>query len=324
VVEITVAFYLGIDGGGTKTSCAVGDELEILASATAGPSNITRVGEEHARESMQQAIRAACHAAKISPQEIKRTCIGAAGAARAEVADAVRKFTAEFVSGEIEVAGDMIIALEAAFGSGPGVIVNAGTGSFAYGRDTHGTTARAGGWGFATSDEGSAHWVGLQAVSVLLRAADEGAGLELVANHAERQPLMDAPLLRELQAAWSVNSLQQLVRKANSSRDFAALFPAALAAANAGDRLAQEVLKKAADELARLASIVARHLFPEENSSANSVVSVAMTGGVFRHSQQVLDCFRDRIRAMHAKVALNPEIVEPVYGALRMARRCKS
>ena len=49
-------YYLGIDGGGTKTTCALGDETDLLAAATAGPSNIVRVGEAQARESLQQAV----------------------------------------------------------------------------------------------------------------------------------------------------------------------------------------------------------------------------------------------------------------------------
>ena len=61
-----------------------------------------------------------------------------------------------------------MIALEAAFGSGPGVIVIAGTGSIAYGRNREGQTARAGGWGFAISDEGSGHWIGRTAVAAAI------------------------------------------------------------------------------------------------------------------------------------------------------------
>ena len=66
-----------------------------------------------------------------------------------------------------------MIALEAAFGSGPGVIVIAGTGSIAYGRNREGQTARAGGWGFAISDEGSGHWIGRTAVAAAIGAWDE-------------------------------------------------------------------------------------------------------------------------------------------------------
>ena len=168
-----MAYYLGIDGGGSKTTCVVGDESSILATVTVGASNITRVGEAGAREVLHQAIREACRAAGINPQQVLRACIGAAGAGRPEIAGTVRKMVAEIISGEIEVVGDMEIALTAAFGEGPGVIVIAGTGSIAFGRDAQGRTARAGGWGFAISDEGSAHWIGRAAVRAVLRAADQ-------------------------------------------------------------------------------------------------------------------------------------------------------
>ena len=64
----------------------------------------------------------------------------------------------------------MEIALDAAFGSGPGVIVIAGTGSIAYGRNAQGASARAGGWGSAISDEGSAHWIGRSAAVAMRNA----------------------------------------------------------------------------------------------------------------------------------------------------------
>ena len=70
-------YYLGIDGGGSKTTCAVGDDISLIATATAGPSNIVRVGEARARESLQQAVRQACAAAGITPQQVGRTCVGA-------------------------------------------------------------------------------------------------------------------------------------------------------------------------------------------------------------------------------------------------------
>ncbi len=172
MLKITVPYYLGIDGGGTKTTCAVGDDTQLLASATAGPSNIVRVGEAQARESLQQSVRQACAAAGITPAQVAHTCVGGSGAARPELAAIVRSILAEILSTPIEVLGDIQIALEAAFDTGPGVIVVGGTGSIAYGRNRHGNTARAGGWGFAIGDEGSAHWIGRMGVSAVLRASD--------------------------------------------------------------------------------------------------------------------------------------------------------
>jgi N-acetylglucosamine kinase-like BadF-type ATPase len=310
-----VAYYLGIDGGGSKTSCAVGDARSILAMSTAGPSNITRVDEMRARESLHQAIREACATAKINPRQIDRACIGAAGAGRQEVADVLRRIVAEVINGEIEVVGDMAIAMEAAFGAGPGVIVIAGTGSIAYGRNAQGTTARAGGWGFAISDEGSAHWIGRAAVANLLREIDHDEK-QLGAQDAAE----DLSLLRELKAVWNLRSLEEFVRTANSHPDFAALLPAILAAADAGNISAQLVLEQAGAELSRLASTVIRKLFAEPDASS-TFVKLAMVGGVFRHSARVREYFRDELRKFAPHAEVNQDVVEPVSGALEMARQ---
>jgi len=311
-----VTYYLGIDGGGSKTTCAVGDELSQLATAVAGPSNITRVGEARARESLHQAIHEACATAKIVPQQVKRACIGAAGAGRAEVGKILRTMVAEVISGEIEVVGDLQIALEAAFGEGAGVVVIAGTGSVAYGRNQQGKSARAGGWGFAISDEGSAHWIGRTAVTSVLQAIDQEAD-QRKDSQASAAALS---LFRELKAAWRLRSLDEFVLAANSSPDFAALFPVIVAAADSGDALAQRVLSQAGGELSRLAGIVIRRLFTGQDT-ASLAVWLSMAGGVFRYSTRVRGFFCDEIRKVYPQVNVNPQVVEPVTGALRMARQ---
>jgi N-acetylglucosamine kinase-like BadF-type ATPase len=314
-----VAYYLGIDGGGSKTTCAVGDEVSQLAIVAAGPSNITRVGEVRARESLHQAIRQACAAAGIAPRQVQRACIGVAGAGREQIASAVHRIVAEVIPGEIEVAGDMPIALEAAFGAGPGVIVIAGTGSIAYGRDEQGRTARAGGWGFVISDEGSAHWIGRAAVSGLLRAIDQELAQEKIDQGKDVRAAEDLLFFRKLKAIWNLHALDEFVRTANSTPDFAALFPAILAAADAGDALAHRVLAQAGVELAQLAGIVGRRLFAGGNASL-SAVPVGMAGGVFRHSPRVREVFCNEVHKIDSRLAVNPQVVEPVAGALQMAR----
>jgi glucosamine kinase len=310
-----VTYYLGIDGGGSKTTCAVGDETSLLAKVTAGPSNITRVGETRAREALKKAILEACAIARIAPQQVQRACVGVAGAGREEFAGAVRQIVEEMIRGEIDVVGDMQIALAAAFGEGPGVVVISGTGSIAYGRDAGGRIARAGGWGFAISDEGSAHWIGCAAVSALLRVIDQSEDPEATAEASL--------LFGKIKAAWGVGSLDEVVRAANSSSHFARLFPATLTAAHAGDDLAQRVLAQAGRELSQLAAIVIRQLFTQDNfthDNGNSSARLAVTGGVFRHSQTVREVFCQEVRKFDPRVEVNPQVVEPVAGALQMAR----
>lgn len=298
-------YYLGIDGGGTKTTAALGDESCVLAVVTAGPSNVFRVGEQRARESLHKAVRQACAAAGIAPADIARTCIGASGAARPEIAVVVRNALAEILPNQIEVIGDMETSLVAVFDTGPGVIVIAGTGSSAYGRNHQGVTTRAGGWGFAIGDEGSAHWIGREALKATLRKYDEDPGNS------------DTKFAAALCKVWGAGSLNEMALTASSvpPPDFAALFP--VVAANK-DEIAWQIQLAAGRELARIAAIVTHHLFCANETDP---VPVAMIGGVFRHAQTVRETFYNELRRRDPRVEVNPQVVEPVDGALRVARR---
>ncbi|HEV2690316.1 MAG TPA: BadF/BadG/BcrA/BcrD ATPase family protein [Bryobacteraceae bacterium] len=295
--------FLGIDGGGSQTSCVIGDETSILGKGTAGGSNLIRVGEAQAREALATAIRQACTVANVNPAQINRACLGLAGAARPEICAVVRRLVSELVPGEIEVVGDMVIALEAAFGSGPGVIAIAGTGSIAYGRGPEGQTARAGGWGFAISDEGSGHWIGRAAVAAALRAHDEGENTRL---------------LEDVMKSWRVESRERMVLLANASPppDFSALLPAVLSASDTGDMVARTLLTQAGTELATLAKIVIRRLFPDAD-----IVPVAMSGGVFRNCALVRQVFYNSLHSEYANASVIATVIEPVRGALELARK---
>ena len=295
--------FLGIDAGGSKTTCVVGDSKSVLGKATAGGSNIIRVGEAQARIGLHESIRQACAAAHIEPQQVDRVCIGMAGAARPQVSEQARRVVAEIVSGEIEVVGDTVIALHAAFEDGVGVVVIAGTGSIAYGRTKAGQIARAGGWGFAISDEGSGHWIGRTAVSATLRAYDEGE---------------TSVLLRSITKALGGQTIDDLVKSANAipPPDFSALLTEVLAAADSADALARTVLTQAGTELARLAKIVIAKIFPGD---AN--VPVAMVGGVFRNSQLVRQVFYNSLRSEYPNAVVSSVVIDPVNGALELARK---
>ena len=298
-----MAVFLGIDGGGSKTSCLIGDEKSVLGSGMAAGSNVVRLGENSARQALHEAIRHACASANVIPAQIQRACAGLAGAARPEVQDAVRRIIAEVISGNIEITSDMEITLEAAFGEGPGVIVIAGTGSIAYGRNVQGQTARAGGWGFAISDEGSGYWIGKTAVATAVK---------------EGEQIQDTRLLKAIAKSWGVTTHQQVVMAANGmpAPDFAALFSVVQKAAEKQNKQAREVLTQAGKELVVLAEDVLSRVFTEADS-----VPVAMSGGVFAHSSQVREVFYNRLSKEYPNVQLIEDVVEPVHGALQRARK---
>lgn len=301
-----MAIFLGIDGGATKTTCVLGDEHSVLATATTGSCSIIRVGEEKTREALHQAVRRACTLASVDPAQIAGACVGATGAARPQISEVIGRLMAELVRCPVQVVGDMVVALQAAFQRGPGVITIAGSGSIAFGRGENGDSLRSGGWGFQVSDEGSGYWVGRMAVSRALRARDEGA-----------QPA----LLAEVMKSWRVGSAEELIQAANASPppDFAALFPLVLAVADAGDVLARTVLAQAGGELADLAKIIAGRLF-----SKATTVPMAMAGSVFRQSALVRQVFYNSVRSAFPQVGMNPTVIEPVRGALELAREVRA
>jgi glucosamine kinase len=310
-----VTIYLGIDGGGTKTSCVVADETTVLGTAISGGSNITRHGESRVREALHTAVRDACAQAKVDPSQVVSACVGLSGAGRPEVREAVTRMLREVLSGKIEVVTDLETTLEAAFGDGPGVIAIAGTGSIAYGRSLQGRTARAGGWGLAISDEGSGQWIGRAAVSAVLGATDAGE---------------NPPLLKQILSVWNLTTLDELVRHANASPppDFSSLVPLVLEAAENSrasesrtgdserDHLARGVLERAGNELAALARNVIRRLFATGDS-----VRLAMAGGVFRQSEIVRTVFYNGVMAEFPQATMQNEIVDAVNGALAVARK---
>jgi glucosamine kinase len=298
-----MSIYVGIDGGGTKTICAIGDEKNLLGTGTSGGSNVIRLGEAQARASVQAAILKACMLAKVDPAQVQTTCIGVAGASVPQVKDAVRLFVSEVVPGSVVVLGDNEIALEAAFGGAPGVVVVSGSGSIAYGHNEEGQTARAGGHGFAISDEGSGYWIGRAAVSAALRALDNGT---------------ETLMLTQLSYALGAHSRDEIVKLANGNPlpDFAAVFPVVTQASEADDPIAIDVLTRAAGELAQLAATVVRRLWPKEDN-----VRVGMVGGVFQNSSIVRQEFYNALRRLHPKVNVSFSVANPVMGALSMARK---
>ena len=125
--------------------------------------------------------------------------------------------------------------------------------------------------------------------------------------------------------AWNVVSLEEFARAPASANppDFAALFPAVVAST---EDSATQILASAGAELAHLASVVICRLFPPSRTSETNVaasaapIPVAMAGGVFRHAAVVRQVFYNQVRWLDPGVQVQPEIVEPVEGALRLAR----
>ena len=191
---------------------------------------------------------------------------------------------------------------QVAFGSSPGVMLIAGTGSIAFGKSEKGETARAGGWGYPISDEGSGQWIGVEGVREALRARDRGQPSELLID-----------LMEKLGASNFEDFIVRL--NAKPSVDFASVFPSVLVASDKGNQVATEILTRAGRELCGMAGTVIERLFREQP------VSVATHGGIFASSAIVRNSFAQELGSRYRKAALLDREVDPARAALERARR---
>ena len=199
-----------------------------------------------------------------------------------------------------------MIALEAAFGAGPGVIAIAGTGSIVYGRDAAGHTARAGGWGFAVSDEGSGYWIGRRAISAILPRAIKAW-----------KPRSPPWFCKPGNSIPSTNSCSKPTRLRHPI--FRACFRIVLRAADEGDGVARELLVRRRSQVGELASTVVRRLAPQASAdtaprshNGQRLSSVCRMCGRFSTI---------RCRSDFPGIDVRQDLADPVDGALARARR---
>jgi N-acetylglucosamine kinase-like BadF-type ATPase len=143
---------LGIDVGGTKTTCLLGDDHgRIVATATGPGANLQAVGELELEKVLHTVMEETVAPRGAMPSAI---CLGIAGVDRPEDLATVGSIMSRIgYKARILVVNDALIALQAAVGEAPGIVIVSGTGSIAYGRDRAGHAARAGGWGYVLGDE---------------------------------------------------------------------------------------------------------------------------------------------------------------------------
>jgi N-acetylglucosamine kinase-like BadF-type ATPase len=187
--------YLGIDGGGSKTSFLLVDEHDNeICHLQAGPSNHLSVGDDAARAAISDGISRLSERPAI-------VCAGFAGAGRPESAAFYKSTLVSLIpDAQIIVESDAFISSIGAIGLEPGLLLIAGTGSIVIGRDANRRTFRVGGWGPHFGDEGSGFWIGREAVRASLRALDSQESAEFAQRIAARLELQS---IADVVAAWA-------------------------------------------------------------------------------------------------------------------------
>ena len=295
------AVFLGADAGGSHSTVVVGTRSDVLGRADGPGAAMRPSGAAKSAAVLAETARRAAAAAGLH-LPVERAVVGAAGAGRAQEQRELEAALLEAgVAREVRVLADGEVALATAFGTGPGILVNAGTGSIAYARDPAGALHRAGGYGWQLGDEGGGYWLGRRALDVAARAQDgRGEGSTLLAR-----------LLRAL----GLQHFDDLVRWTATATptQMAALAPHVLNAAREGEGVARQAVDDAARELVDLAAALARH-FP-----GTEPVPVALAGGLLLPQSPLTAAFRERLGTALKRARLVPDRIDSALGALRLA-----
>ncbi len=295
---------LGIDGGGTNTRGVIRRGETELARAKGGSIKRLRVGAEQAEANLRALLDDVYRQAGVSG--VDAASAGVASASLPGVTDWITEVFREYRIERSEVVGDEVIALDAAFHGGAGILQIAGTGSNCIGRTVDGGRESAGGYSSTLGDEGSGYWIGLHAVRQALKAYDRG----------ER-----TAVLERVGALWQTTTLEELVSVGNATPgpDFSELAPLISELASAGDGVALRVLEQAGTDLAEFVLVVREKL--RRGGGLAEEVPVAWTGSVLEKIPLVRARFQSLLEQAAPSMPVAESGVISVDGALWRALR---
>ena len=294
---------LGIDAGGTKTVCLLADERgHVLAESRGGGANLQAAGELEVEKVLHRFMDDAIGDRDVRPAAI---CLGIAGVDRDDDAEAVRGIMRRIgFKTRTLVVNDALIALVAGAGDRPGVVVVAGTGSIAYGRDGSARAARAGGWGYLLGDEGGGFWIGRSALMSVVREFD-GRGPHTI--------LTDL-VLAEMQLGNPTELIHAIYVRGLHRYAIASIAPVVQRAADEGDAVAAEIVERAASELAAAAASVITRL-----GMRGDAFPIVLSGGVFRGLPSLIGKVARRVAEVAPRSDVSQLTVEPALGAVTLA-----
>jgi glucosamine kinase len=299
-----MAVVLGIDGGGTNTRGAISADGVLVANAHSGSIKRLRVGAEAAEANLRDLLKNLF--AEAGLKQVDAACCGMASATMPGIKEWVTAVFNDFSVKCSEVVGDEVIALDAAFQGGPGILQIAGTGSNTIGRAPDGSRECAGGWSSRLGDEGSGYWIGVNAVRRALRAYDREES-QMVLTHVGE--------------IWGTPTIEQLINvgDATPGPDFAALAPAIHELAEAGDVVSLGVMQQAAADLVDFVLLVREKLRRKHGIAGE--VPVAWTGSVIEKMPLVYDAFFVGLKAGAPEMPVQTAATVSLDGAIWRAEQ---
>lgn len=298
-------YYLGVDGGGSKTYTLITDEHgSIVGKGMSGNGN-HQTGYEEAKHNIRESVEMALAQAGLTKEGIEFAYFGLAGADRQADYDILRPMLDDLGFPRYEVNCDTMIALRAGTNRPYGVVLICGTGTNSAGVNPHGEFYQCGGFSYEFGDFGGGSSLSVEAFRSVIRAWD-GRG---------NPTLLTDLLLNE----WGYASVAEMFDDYLDNNKYPPLSTVKLLfeAAVQGDQVAIDILQIQGEELGKSARAVIRRLRLEETS-----FEVVMAGSVLtRGDGNFIHPFIERyVKEVAPQASLVKLEIEPVVGAVWLAQ----
>ena len=299
-------WFIGIDGGGTKTAFVISkrDGTPVHIHIGSGCS-YQEIGQEKVISVLIEGITTLLKKADATKEDCAGCCIGLPCFGENVIVDEQIQLQIKNLLAPIPVVivNDSIVGWAGSLECQEGIHIVAGTGSIAVGCGTGGAFARCGGWTEFFSDEGSCYWIGRKAMELFSTEAD-GRVPKGVLYHIVRE-------VYELDNDFEF--VEKILNTIAPYRDKVAEFQRiALKAAIAGDPAAQDLYRQAAEELSQLVSGVKSKLI-----WSREPITVSYYGGLFHAGEYILNPLEDALSSMGC--ILQKPLRSATEGALLLA-----
>lgn len=297
---VFMRYFLGIDGGGTKTEALICNEYGVvLGKGTAGPSNPIFIGKPSAFENIGKSIKQALTGFGEVSLDSAAVCIP--GIKR--YGDEIK---AQLLNGckNSYINGDELNAFYGALAKPYGVVVVSGTGSFAMGVNKKGESAEAGGWGPLVGDEGSGYSIGIACLKAVIREY-ECAG---------DKTLLTVKVMNLL-GLHAIPDIRRVIHTEGFDRKtISDLSRVVYESALEGDAVSVEIIREAAGHLADLAANIVKRL-----EMHDSEYEAVLSGGISKFGNLVSTPFEKYIKERYENInVVKPEFT-PAVGSLIIA-----
>ena len=307
-----MAYFLGIDGGATKSHIVLSNGTgRLVGEGQSGPSNYHIVGVEQAAANLSAAISQALAPSAVSPSEVKAACAGMAGLdGPSDQKQMHHIMTSAFNTSGLQCPwrslNDSVVAWAGAFHGSPGALIAAGSGAVAYAVGEDGRSARADGLGHWLGDAGSGYDIGRRGLRAALAALDQ-RGPETRLTEQFRI------LAGSTQMEWIgwIAGLDASISYAHEQ--FRSFAPFVFEAAASDDAIARSILNQAGAALAGTAASVLRKV------GLLTDPQVATAGSVLEQPSCLRQAFRAELSARLPGCQIVPARSGPAFGAALLA-----